>query len=117
MSRFSRTLLLVGLAVLIAGCTARQRGPAAPQEPTYVHVTNQSWSQMRIYVLSGGQRIRLGEVSGSSSTTLRIPQQAVAGGRDISFLADALAGGEAQSFNIFVRPGETVRITIPPTVR
>jgi hypothetical protein len=114
-----RTSFVLMLALLIGGCAQlRQRGPAVGDEArAYVTVTNQSWSQMRIFVLAGGQRVRLGEVSGSQSARFEIPRHLVSGGRDLSFQADALAGGEATSFNIYVRPGDEIRLTIPPTVR
>ena len=111
-----RTLLPLLLVLLIAGCGVRQQGAAEDRSATVV-VENQSWNQMRIYAEAGGQRVRLGIVSGNSTERLRIPGNLVGIGRDISFLADALAGGEARSFSIYVVPGDEVVITIPPSVR
>lgn len=113
-----RTLLpLLLLVLLVAGCGARQRGGADLESATVV-VENQSWNQMRIYAVAGsGQRVRLGNVSGNRTERLRIPGHLIGIGRDVAFLADALAGGEARSFSIYVRPGDEVTITIPSSVR
>lgn len=73
---------------------------------------------MRIYVLASGQRVRLGMVNASSTSTLRIPAHVVGLGREVSFLADPLASDAiAQSFSLYVDPGDEVTITIPPSVR
>lgn len=113
----TRTLLPLMVILLIAGCGARRGAAGLAEGAATVEVRNQSWSDMRIYAVSGSQRTRLGTVTATSSAVLRIPSHVVAGGRDVSFLADALAGGAATSFNIFVRPGDQVGITIPSTVR
>lgn len=112
-----RSLLTVLLLAVVAGCATRSGPSRAGDGSATLAVTNQAWLQMRIYAVVGGQRIRLGEVGASQSATLRIPSSAVGGGRDLSFIADALAGGQATSFSIYVRPGDEVRITIPPSVR
>jgi hypothetical protein len=114
----SRTLLLSALFVLLAGCGASRGGAAA--ESTPLRVNNQSWLDMRIYVVSSGsgQRIRLGMVTGNSVQTLRIPSHVVGMGREVSFIADPVGSPTvASSFNIYVRPNQQVSITIPPTVR
>lgn len=113
----TRIMLPLMIALLITGCAARQGGATAENGSAAVEVRNQSWSDMRIYAVSGSQRTRLGMVTANSTAVLRIPSHVVAGGRDVSFIADAVAGGAASSFNIFVRPGDQVEITIPATVR
>lgn len=117
MSVLTRTLLLLMVTLLMAACGAQRSAGASDDGSATVEVRNQSWSDMRIYATSGSQRTRLGLVSASSTAELRIPAPVVAGGRDISFLADAIAGGEATSYNIYVSPGDQVVITIPARVR
>ncbi len=115
----TRTLMLLALA-LAAACAGGRGAPADDPgaEPTLVRVENQSWLDMNIFVVEGGQRIRLGSVTGNSSGTLRIPRSVIGLGRNLSFIADPVGSrSQASSFEIYVRPGETVSLTIPPQVR
>jgi CheY-like chemotaxis protein len=85
---------------------------------TPLRVNNQSWLDMRIYVVASGQRVRLGMVNANNTAVLRIPAYVVGLGREVSFLADPQASGSvARSFSMYIQPGEEVSITIPPTVR
>jgi hypothetical protein len=118
MSVFIRRFVLVLLPVLLVACGTR--GPAGPPPPqgATLRVTNQSTSQMTIYVVASTQQIRLGSVPGVGTTTLRIPPSVVGLGREVSFRADPLGSrAVANSFRMYVRPGEQVTITIPSTVR
>jgi hypothetical protein len=116
MNTLLRTVLLLTAVLAIGtGCAARQ---AYDGPETAVLVENQSLSDMRIYAIATGQRIRLGSVGGFRTQALRIPPAIVGGGRELSFEADPVAGLQpASSFNIYVLPGDTVTITIPPRVR
>ena len=70
---------------------------------------------MTVYVVEGSARRRLGLATGSSTTKMTIPASAVAGGRELQFLADPIGSDRtAISDRIYVRPGETVTLMIPP---
>lgn len=113
-----RTLVLL-LLIAAAACGPRQVRPGHDREGAPLEVVNQSWSDVRIFVVTpAGQRTRLGTVTGSSSARFEIPAFVVGGGREVRFEAMPVGTrSTAQSFNYFVRPGESVRITIPPQVR
>lgn len=124
MQRFwTRTLPCLLFVLTLAGCaSAGQNGPEGPEvgetQEASLRVENQSTSDMRIYAVVSGQRIRLGSVSGLQTQTLTIPRHVVGGGRDLAFEADPLAGQQtATSFRIFVSPGQEVVIRIPSRVR
>jgi predicted small lipoprotein YifL len=123
MKRNVRRFCYMMVAVALAGCgpqaSGPQTGPLPPQaRNTTLVVENQSTSDMRIYVVASGRRIRLGSVTGNRTMTLRIPASVVGGGRELSFQADPLAGRQvAASFSIFVAPGEEIHMTVPPSVR
>jgi hypothetical protein len=115
-----RAVLLLAVALGANACTAR--GDAAEREregSAPLRVENRSWADMRIYVLTtAGHRTRLGTVNGSTTSTLRIPASIVSGGRELVFQVDPVGSrATATSFSIFVRPGQTVTLTIPPQVR
>jgi len=111
------------ISAILLGACAPGRDPATGPMPqpvpmTTIEVQNQSTSDMRIYVVDGGRRVRLGSVTGTGTATFRIPDSIVAGGRDLVFQADPLAGRQvANSFSIYVAPGEQIQMTIPPAVR
>lgn len=80
-----------------------------------VQVQNQGFSDMVVYAISGGQRIRLGLATGNSSKTFTIPRHLVRGAGPIRFLADPVGGNRAPvSEEMTVQPGDIVTLTIPP---
>lgn len=111
-----RYLLLALFAVqtLLSGCAARgTRGTRAPR--TVLEVDNQSFTDFNIYVLNGGQRLRIGFAPGLRKTELTIPSTMVSGSRQLAFLADPLGSNRATvSDQIYVAPGDHVMLTIPP---
>jgi hypothetical protein len=118
MKTAARYLLLSALLVLVAGCSTRNREGRTEQEHTPLVVYNQSFNDMRVYVVAGGPRVRLGMASANTTTRLRIPGHVVGLGRDVQFVVDPMASAAVgRSFNMFVRPGQEVTITIPPYLR
>lgn len=119
MARSAWVLQLLVVILLAGGCAARggnNRGSAGDEAS--LRVQNQSWLDMRIYVVASGQRVRLGTVNAASTSTLGIPAHVIGLGREVSFLADPLASSTvAQSFSMYVDPGDEVTLTIPPSVR
>jgi hypothetical protein len=99
----------------LSACAANPRTDAPDREPTTVRVDNRAWTEMTLYAVASGQRVRLGTVGGTSTAVLRIPPGVVGQGRNLTFLADPLGSSRTStSFEIFVRPGEQVTLTIPP---
>jgi hypothetical protein len=73
---------------------------------------------MTIYVLrGGGQRIRLGTVTGNTTQVLVIPSYVLTGPTELRFLADPIGGTRTPvSEEITVSPGDDVELIIPPSV-
>ncbi len=70
---------------------------------------------MVVYVINGGQRIRLGLVTGNSTNTFTIPRHLIRGAGGIQFLADPVGGNRTPvSEEMTVNPGDVVTLTIPP---
>ena len=64
----------VALALLAAACTHRaNQSPPEPQQRTTVSVRNQNFSDMNVFVLGAGQRVRLGFVTGLSTQVFTLP--------------------------------------------
>lgn len=109
-----RQFLLVSAAFLTACASSRR--PAKQQEETSVEVDNQSVLDMNIYVLRGGERIRLGTAGGLRTTILRIPPQLIFGATALRFLADPIGSNRTPvSDEIIVSAGDQVTLRIPPS--
>ncbi|MEP6507208.1 MAG: hypothetical protein ABJC63_03210 [Gemmatimonadales bacterium] len=82
---------------------------------TTVVVDNRAVLDMNIYVLRGGQRIRLGTANGLSKTALTIPRGIVSGTMTVRFLADPIGSNKTPvSEEISVDEGDEVGLMIPP---
>ncbi len=112
-----RVLGLAALGASLAACASnRYRNPEG-QEVTTLVVNNQNWLEHNIYLLYGGQRIRLGTARSETRTRLVIPAQYVFGATSLQFLADPIGSRvEPISDKIVVSPGDEVELTIPPSV-
>lgn len=110
-----RALLLAFLVIAAGACAKKGTQTERQLEPrTTLRVDNRSWSQMTIYVIRGGQRVRLGQVSGSSASTFVIPPNLLFGGTSLRFLADPLGSNVTPvSQEITVFPGDRVELVIP----
>ena len=110
--RLSQVLALVGLA----SCGGHPAETSArPDSPAQLEVQNQSFADMVIYAVSGGQRIRLGLATGNTTKSFRLPSYLVRNGGSIRFLADPVGGNRTPvSEEMTVRPGDLVSLTIPP---
>jgi len=116
-SMFTRRLFLsamFGLAVAACG-GSKSRSAPIPQPRTTVRVENQGFADMTIYAIRSGQRVRLGQASGNSTTTFTIPANLIFGATPLRFLADPIGGrGTPISDEITVQPGDQVRLVLPP---
>lgn len=106
---------LFALAVLtVAGCSRNPGPPLDANSPTMLRVENQAFLDMNIFVVFRGQRIRVGFVSGSTTTNFRLPMQ-LTSVETLRFIADPVGSNRLPiSEEILVSPGDVVTLTIPP---
>lgn len=102
------------LLLLLAACGGRAVRPSAGAATT-VRVENQAWLDMNVYVLpESGQRLRLGQVSATSTRVFRIPDNLIFGATRLRFLADPIGSSRTPvSQAITVLPGDEVVLQIP----
>jgi hypothetical protein len=106
------TLSLIAIAV---GCAGRNARPATQREPAILEIDNRRFSDMVVYAVDGSRRVRIGTVTGNTASKFRIPANIVGIGREVQFLADPVGGQRTGiSERMFVRPGETLKLTILP---
>ena len=107
---------LLTLALLSAGCSHTARsGTPEPQAKTTVRVRNQNFLDMDVFVLQGGQRIRLGMVGGLSTQVFTLPDYVLRGSQQLQFELHPIGGrANPRSETISVQPGDEVELTVPP---
>ena len=120
--------MLIGLAVLTAGCGAAGSTPQSPtpdtggpsadanqaqRGKTRVEIDNQNFSDMNVYLIGQGTRLLLGSATGLSKTTLLIPQGNLGGEWRVRLQADPIGGSAPiRTPTLLVPPGQSVYWTI-----
>jgi hypothetical protein len=104
------------LAVTMAGCGGNQADTGIiPNQPTTLRVDNQSFNDMRIYVIQGGQRIRVGTATGKNVSTFKLSKSVITGTTTVKVEAVPIgANGHSVSEEISVQPGEELELRILP---
>ncbi len=83
------------------------------REGVTINVVNNNWLDMRVYVIVGSVRYRLGTVNGLGRQTLQVPASAVSIGKEIQLLAISLGRRSANySPVVFVYPGDELEYRI-----
>jgi hypothetical protein len=111
-------LRVAACAALLSGCAStpspEDDGPRPREESAMLEVDNRAFQDMTVYVLDGGQRVRLGIAKGNGVTTLVIPRYLVQSGKSLQFLCDPIGGSRTPvSDEIMVEPGDHVTLLIP----
>ena len=106
---------LVLAAMMAIACHRRAVEPINPQAEVAVTVDNQNFLDMTVYLVRGGQRIRLGMVSGLSKQILMVRPDLIGYGTELQFEVHPIGGrGNPISETISVKPGDVINLTIPP---
>lgn len=117
MSRVLKLFALIAATLLgTAACTGKGTDAPRPQQQSFVAVDNQAWLDVDVYAVSGSQRSRLGTVTAHGTHTFRLPVTVVGSGRELQFLIDPVGSTvQGTSWNVYVSPGQQVRLTVPPS--
>ena len=109
-------ITLLAAALGAAACTGGGRGVRPGNEVvTTLEVDNQNFSDMTIFLVNGGQRMRLGRASGKAKTIMRLPRSALTFPRELQFLAEpAGVRGGSSTNRMWVTPGDRVLLVITP---
>ena len=110
--------------MLLAGCASRNdaaspfdarraAGSTGAEDPIRVEVQNLNFNDVTVWALRGGQRIRLGRVTGKTDQTFRITWNVAV---PISFSVDVTGGRSCRSGQVGVDPNAVVWLTIPGAV-
>ncbi|MGH9419618.1 MAG: hypothetical protein ACRD3J_06565 [Thermoanaerobaculia bacterium] len=117
MSKTMKLLGLVAIFGIFAACASMggRRSQAGDRAAaTTVTVDNRAALAMDIFIIRGGQRIRIGMADALSTTKLTIPRGIIVGSTDVRFLADPIGGNHTPvSQTITVNEGDQVVLTLP----
>jgi len=102
---------LAATLTLDACAALRRGGPAIEQEDVSVVVHNQSFPDVVMYIVPSGDPRRIGMVTGSSSTTFKVPYRQISTGM-LQLLARPIAGRSYLLPAVSVSPGDEVDVTI-----
>jgi hypothetical protein len=112
-----RALALAGAlwGFAAAACHRPPVAPVNPQAEVAVSVDNRNFLDADVFIVRGTQRIRLGMVPGLSSRALMVRPELIGYGQEVRFEVHPIGGrGDPLTETISVRPGDVVRLTIPP---
>jgi hypothetical protein len=119
MTRLTTRLAAAALALSFTACASGpaagpQTAPAAPLgSQAQVQVTNNNWSDMRVYVERSGMRQRLGTVTSMGTRTFDIPRTMLSGASSVRLIADPIGANQGfVSHPLQVSPGQQVNFTI-----
>ena len=105
------------LALALSGCFSGWGRPDNPFRPgdsppvdIRVSVENQNFSDATIYAVRGGQRTRLGDVTGLSESTFTMRLEYAI---DLYFEGSLVGRQSCRTSSIPVNPGDHVRVRIP----
>ena len=112
-----RRVMPLAVGLLAAGCHhAGKQATAPPRAETAVKVQNQNYLDMDVFVVRGGQRIRLGMVTGLSTQLFMLRPEVVGTGTDLQFEFHPIGGrANPRTERIMVQPGDVIELTIPPS--
>ena len=108
---------IVAVLLLSAACGPRVNAERPePRPKTTVQVRNQNFQDMNVFLLSAGQRIRLGMVTGLSTQVFTLPEDIVRVSAQLQFELHPIGGRRNPiSETITVMPGDQIVLTIPPS--
>ena len=106
---------ILALMTVLTSCTSsRQSGVQAESNKTLIRVENRNFLDMKVYILRGSERIRIGTVTGNGRDVFVVPDGLVLGVSSLRFLADPIGGSQAPiSQEISIRAGEEIELIIP----
>lgn len=118
MPTVSRRCAPLGLALLLAACSrgAKRHSEPPPRAETAVRVNNQNYLDMNVFVVRGGQRLRLGMVFGLTTQIFMLRPEIVGNANELQFEVHPIGGrGNPRTERITVHPGDIIELTIPPS--
>jgi hypothetical protein len=111
-----RAVVLIGSFISTTGCGLLSREP--PPKPTprdaevSVEVENHNWSDITIYLMTGGLPQRVGMVTALTTASFPLPSHRLHTAASVRLRALPVAGQPFTSEDIMVQPGQAIMWTL-----
>src|SRR5438128_6934621 len=110
-----RALPLLFFTLAAGACHRGAVAPSNPQAEVAVSVDNQNFLDMNVFLIRGGQRIRLGTVPGLTQRILMMRPDLIGYGTALRLALHPIGGRSTPvSETTSMRPGDVIHLTIPP---
>jgi hypothetical protein len=105
---------ILAFITLLFSCTASRQAGGQPESKTLVRVENRNFLDMKVYILRGPERIRIGTVTGNGREVFVVPDGLVLGVSSLRFIAEPIGGSQTPvSQEISIQQGEEIELIIP----
>jgi hypothetical protein len=116
-AHLTKLVTMVALFAAVSACShaTKNGGDEGDLRPTTrVHVENRAYNDANIFVIAdGGNRQRLGTVTGNSNADFTIPDYFITPANSVSFRIEPIGSNSAgRSNTLSVQPGQTVTLEI-----
>jgi hypothetical protein len=116
-----RGFIAVAAVLALGACAPAAEQSASPtpaRRHTSLLVKNDNWNDVKVYIVSGSTRTRLGSVTAMSRGQFYIPDAYVLGASDVTIEADPVGSNDSYlSPPIQVFPGAQVALTVGNSLR
>ncbi len=112
-----KAVLAVALVLVMGGCASGYGGgdpwEAVPSDQIQVRVLNHNWSDVNVYVVRLGTRLRLGTVASMREELFDLPRGFMASSSDVRLMIDPIGSRFTYTTEpILVSPGQTIDMRV-----
>ncbi|MBI4502168.1 MAG: hypothetical protein HY700_13530 [Gemmatimonadetes bacterium] len=112
-SRLYALFLVASLGFAAAGCARATRAASGrtfcPTPTATVYVQNDNWLDVVVYLVRGGARYRLGQVTSFQPAVFQVPAAAIGATNDVYLVVHPIGSRyDYQSPDIMLAPGHTI---------
>lgn len=112
-----RRLALVILAISLAACSRGLRNQSADDGPVTIAVDNRNYLDVTVYALIGSSRVRIGQVTGSTTASFDVMLRRISVSGDVRFLVDPIGSNRVWASDmIHVYAGQVVELIVESDV-
>ncbi len=126
MTRIGMALALSG--ILLTGACATGRAAAAPEDqpdalaapdaPAMVHINNQNWQDIDVFLVRPGMKLRLGLVSSMGTLAFKLSENVLQGSAGVRLLISPIGGGgDYVTPEIPLSQGQTLELQVENNLR
>jgi len=110
-------MLLLAVPLLVS-CSRGMRRADADDGPVTIFVENRNFLDVTVYAVLGSGRVRVGQVTGSSSATFEMPLRRISAAGDVRFNVDPIGSNRTWTSDaLHLYAGQEVELIVESDVR